>query len=88
MTNLTDATAMDAIGVLGSLIVAAAYFTVSSGRVRADGVPYQLVNLVGSILILASLWVRPNPGAILMEVLWSLIALGALWRIARGKSRS
>lgn len=87
MADILNMSLIDVIGVIGSLVVAAAYLAVSSGRVSADRAPYHLVNLAGSVLILASLWVRPNPGAIVMEALWSLIALGALWRIMWLRSR-
>lgn len=88
MADILNMSLIDALGVLGSLVIAGAYFAVSSGRISADRAPFHLINLAGAGMILLSLWFRPNPGAIVMEVLWSLIALGALWRIARGKSRS
>lgn len=82
-----DLTSSDFIGILGSLLIAAAYFAVSGGRVSATGAPFHLVNLTGAVFILISLWFRPNPGAILIEVLWSLIALTALLRLAFRRSK-
>ncbi len=80
---LDDLTFMDALGVLGSLFLVVAYHGISIGRFQADQVGYQAMNLAGSALLLISLYFRPNPGAILIEVLWAAIALLALTRIFR-----
>ena len=42
--------------------------------------------LVGAVLLLVSLWYRPNPGAILIEVIWAAIALAALARLLLRRS--
>lgn len=71
----------DMIGILGSLTVCSAYFGVSSGRLDAEKLPYQVINIVGASLLLISLYFRPNPGAILIEVVWVCIAVWAIARI-------
>lgn len=76
-------TAPDAVGVAGSLFICAAYFMVSRRMADPEGAAYQLANLVGAALLLVSLWFRPNPGAILIEVIWAAIALMALLRLLR-----
>ena len=78
-----DFTYLDLVGVIGSLMICAAYWAVSAGRVAADNFKFQSANLVGSILLLISLYYRPNPGAIVIEVLWFVIAVAALYRILR-----
>lgn len=77
---LGDLTLIDWLGVLGSFMIAGAYLAVSWGWVNAEHVPFNLANLIGSALILLSLVYRPNAGAIMIEVLWMLIALMALSR--------
>ena len=72
----------DAVGMGGALMLCAAYFLVSRRSLDPEGAPYQLINLAGAALLLFSLWFRPNPGAILIEVIWSAIALMALARLA------
>ena len=79
---ISDLTLIDWIGVLGSLLIAGAYFAVSNGKVSPERAPFHLINLAGAVFILVSLWYRPNAGAILIEVLWSLIAITALVRLA------
>ncbi|MEM6618308.1 MAG: hypothetical protein AAF631_03310 [Pseudomonadota bacterium] len=75
----------DAIGVLGSFLIAGAYFGVSTGRLSGEHPPFQWVNLAGAVCILFSLWFRPNAGAILIEVLWVAIALWTLAKFYRGR---
>ncbi len=81
MTNfLADMTALDWLGVLGSFLIAGAYFGVSSGRLNGEKPPFQFLNLLGAVLILLSLIYRPNAGAIMIEVLWIGIAVYSLGR--------
>ncbi|QMU56903.1 MAG: hypothetical protein GKR98_00975 [Boseongicola sp.] len=88
---LADITLIDYIGVLGSLLIAWAYLAVSRGWVDPKRPAYNLANLAGAALILLSLWYRPNAGAIVIEVLWSLIAIVALvqfWRTRQPADKS
>ena len=82
---LAELTLVDWLGVLGSFLIAGAYLAVSRGWVDAEKPAFNLLNLAGAALILWSLWFRPNAGAILIEVLWVLIALAALIRYALRK---
>ena len=79
---IADLTLIDWIGVLGSLLIAGAYLAVSRGWVDARKPGFNLLNLFGALLVLLSLWYRPNAGAILIEVLWVGIAIAALIRWA------
>lgn len=72
---------IDLVGVFGALMICAAYLLVSIRRLDPEGVRYQGANALGSVLLLVSLWFRPNPGAILIETIWLAIALFALGRI-------
>ena len=82
---LTDLTPIDYLGILGSLMIAGAYLAVSRGWVRGEQPSFNLLNLFGSLFILASLYYRPNAGAILIELLWAIIAIVALtrWALSR-----
>ena len=77
---LSDLTLIDWLGVLGSIVIAGAYLAVSRGWVDPMRPVFNLLNLTGAVLILWSLWYRPNAGAIVIEVLWVAIALNALAR--------
>lgn len=73
----------DLLGIVGSVLICTAYFAVSTGRMRGETLSFQLLNAVGAVLLLVSLYFRPNPGAILIEAVWLVIALGAIGRILR-----
>ena len=75
----------DALGIVGSLMICSAYFAVSTGRMRGETLSFQFLNAGGAILLLISLYFRPNPGAILIEALWLVIALVAIGRILLGR---
>ncbi|HUS56251.1 MAG TPA: hypothetical protein VMY41_19860 [Thermohalobaculum sp.] len=75
-----DFTFLDFLGVIGSLMICGAYLAVSLKRVDPEGFPFHIVNAAGSVLLLISLYFRPNPGAIVIEVLWLAIASFAICR--------
>ncbi len=75
---IASLTAYDWLGILGSLIMSGAYLAVSRAWVDARKPAFNALNLIGAALVLLSLYFRPNAGAIIIEVLWVLIALFAL----------
>lgn len=78
----------DVLGILGSLLIVAGYLAVSNKKMDASLPPFQLLNLAGALLLITSLSLRPNAGALLIEVLWAIIAVVTLvrywWRRPRG----
>lgn len=83
---MDDLNWIDGLGVIGSLLICGGYFAVSSGKLQAERTGFQLLNLAGAGLLLVSLYFRPNPGAIVIEVLWVGIALWTLARIWLGRT--
>jgi hypothetical protein len=82
-----DITFLDFVGIVGSLLICAAYLAVSLKRIDPAGIPFQSANGGGSILLLISLYYRPNPGAIVIEVLWLAIASFAICRALFSRRR-
>ena len=82
MDNMTF---IDWIGVLGSFVIAGAYLSATRNWLAAEKPAFNLLNLTGAGLILWSLYYRPNAGAIMIEILWVMIALWALisWVLKR-----
>ena len=74
MLFLYNLSFLDWVGIIGSLMIAGAYYGVSNNYFSPEKLTYHLINLVGSLLILLSLYFKPNPGAILIELLWIFIA--------------
>lgn len=72
----------DAAGLLGVLAILAAYAATAMGRLNPQRAPALLANLIGALLILASLAENFNLSAAVMEASWALVALAGLIRLA------
>ncbi len=70
----------DIIGITGVFIVLWYYFLLQIGKAKAEGFVFSFANLVGSILILISLWFNWNLSSVVIEVAWLLISLCATIR--------
>lgn len=64
----------DIVGLIGSAIFIAA-FTYANFAKHFDKLWFNLANLIGAALLLASLWVNFNLAAFVLEVAWAAIAL-------------
>ena len=82
---MTGADLAQAGGVLGVLLILAAYAGAQLGRLDPREIPALALNLIGAGLILGSLAVDFNLAAALMEGAWALVALYGL--IRKGLSR-
>jgi hypothetical protein len=73
----------DAAGLVGVLMILAAYAGAALGRLDPKGAWSLLANLVGACLILVSLLVADfNLSSTVMEGAWALVALVGLVRLA------
>ncbi len=78
---------INVLGWLGSMAVLLAYGLISARKLRGDSWFYQGLNLVGSVfLIINTLHYRALPSAF-VNLVWSLIALLALFNLGRGLRR-
>lgn len=64
----------DAIGMLGALLIVAAYFLLQTGRLAARSVAFSLVNGLGAAGILFSLVFDFNLAAFVIEFFWLVIS--------------
>jgi len=80
-------TPVDALGVVGVLLILIAYAGATSGKLDARRAPALLLNLAGALLILLSLYFDFNLSAVLMEGAWALVAVIGLIRLALGGGR-
>jgi hypothetical protein len=72
-----------ALGWIGALSLIVAYACVSFRRMAADGALYQLMNALGSfLLIVNTMYYRAYPSAF-VNVVWITIALAARLRLKR-----
>lgn len=70
----------DGVGIVGVIILLMAYFLLQSKRIASEGVLYSLMNLVGAIFILYSLILDWNTPAVIMESVWIVISMFALFK--------
>lgn len=66
------------IGIIGVILVLVAYLLLQIDKLKQDSVTYSLLNLVGSFLILVSLYFTWNLASGIIEIAWFLISLFGL----------
>ena len=68
------------------LLILGAYFLLSIGKVAAQSIAFHAMNAAGAVgFIINSGWHGALPSTVL-NVIWLLIAGGAMWRISRRSS--
>lgn len=68
------------IGFVGMTFVIIAYFLLQINRYTIASLQYQLLNLVGAILLLISLFVHFNLGSFIIEIFWIAITLYGIFK--------
>ncbi|MEM9705657.1 MAG: hypothetical protein AAF850_06215 [Pseudomonadota bacterium] len=76
----------DGVGFIGVGCIVGAYFLLQIDRLKADAPVYSLVNGVGALLILFSLYFSFNLASVVIEVFWLGISGFGLWRALRKPS--
>ena len=62
-------------GFIGMLFVVVAYLFLQMNKYTIKSLQYQLLNLVGAILLLISLFVHFNLGSFIIEIFWIIITI-------------
>ena len=76
-----------ATGIVGVALIVGAYFTNQQGWLSSEDWRFPAANLVGSLLILASLYTAWNFPSAVIEVIWAAISLYGLGRRLRRSGR-
>lgn len=63
------------IGFIGMLFIVYAYFLLQAHKVIQNSIKFQILNLIGAILLIISLLVHFNLGSFLIEVFWIIITI-------------
>jgi hypothetical protein len=69
------------LGLVGVFVILVAYVLLQLDKIKSTGLTYGVLNLLGTILILVSLYDKPNLPAILMEVAWAAISIYSLIKL-------
>ncbi|UTJ07488.1 CBU_0592 family membrane protein [Arcobacter roscoffensis] len=73
------------IGFVGMAFVVFAYLLLQMDKYTIRSIQYQLLNLVGAILLLISLFVHFNLGSFIIEVFWIGITIYGIAKNIREK---
>ncbi|PZU08176.1 hypothetical protein [Sphingomonas sp.] len=77
----------DVIGLAGSALMVVAYAYSNMAR-KVDFLLFNLLNLVGSLLLIVSLLVHFNLASMLLEIVWSIIAALGLAKVWVQRSKA
>ncbi|MEM6412450.1 MAG: cyclic nucleotide-binding protein [Pseudomonadota bacterium] len=67
-------------GYIGVALILIGYAGIQSGRLTADMLIYPILNGVGALAILFSLYFHPNIPSIVIEIAWLLISCFGIFR--------
>lgn len=73
------------LGFVGMLFVVGAYFLLQIEKIASNSLSYQIINLIGAILLLISLCFHFNLGSFLIEIFWIFITLFGIYKITKDK---
>lgn len=68
-------------GWYGIIAILGAYFLVSFGVINSDALVFQILNLTGALGVIWISVVKKLRQTVVLNVIWAVIALTALWRI-------
>ena len=78
-------TASSVLGYLGAVLIALAYLLNQKGLLRSEDWRFPAVNLLGSVLVIVSLFYYPNLPSAAIEVFWSLISIYGIRKNLRAR---
>jgi len=84
---MIDSFVIDLAGWIGVAALLAAYVLVSTRRLAGDAVRYQVLNVVGSVLLIVNSLYNEAYPSVGVNVAWTGIAVFTLARRRRGTSR-
>jgi hypothetical protein len=77
----------DILGTLGVAVIILTYVLLQIERVRSDQLIYSLLNAIGALLILVSLYFDFNLPSVVVEFFWLVISLFGIGKyLARKKA--
>lgn len=83
MTPLLSPVAADIVGLIGSGLMVIAY-AYSNMVAKMNFLIFNLLNLIGSLLLIMSLTVHFNMASMALEIVWAAIAVLGLVKVMRG----
>ena len=78
----------DVVGTLGVGLILLCYFLIQTGKMSAENPYYSILNMLGAMMILLSLYFEFNFASVLIESFWVLISLIGVSRYLSNKKRT
>ena len=75
------------IGIVAGILFVVGYGLLNFGVVPSKSVLYQTLNFLGALGFTYTAISPFNPGLMITEVVWAIVALFGLWKIFSGPSR-
>lgn len=75
------------VGMIGTFCIVAAYLLMQLNKLDPKGLVFNVVNLLGAVLLLISLMVHFNLASVVIEVFWIIASLIGIYNIWRSKTR-
>lgn len=73
--------------MLGTTAVVGVYFLLQIDKIDAKGLAFNLVNLIGAILLLISLLVHFNLASFVIELFWIVASVIGLYQYFKRKTK-
>ena len=73
------------VGLFGVLLCLVAVLWLQAGRLRGDGLTFQLLNIFGALGIIVSLFYNFNLSAMVIEIAWIAISVYGIVRSANAR---
>ncbi len=73
----------NAIGIAGVALIIVAFFLLQSGKLTSEKMIYPVLNLVGAILHIVSLYRFWNVASFVIEIFWIAISAYGIWKITK-----
>ncbi|MGB3751509.1 MAG: hypothetical protein WA945_08070 [Arcobacteraceae bacterium] len=75
------------IGFVGMVCIVYAYLLLQLNKIDQKSLKFQMINLLGAILLLISLCVHFNLGSFIIEVFWIIITLYGMYKNRKEKTQ-
>lgn len=73
------------IGWTGAILFISAYFLLSINKLRANGILYQLLNVLGAICLIINSYALNDDPNFILNFVWMCIGLFAILQIVKAK---
>lgn len=74
--------------LIGALLIVSGFVFSQAGKLDPRAYPYQIINLVGAVILTVLAYQDRRWGFVLLEGVWTVISLVSLFMLMRGKEFS